>query len=62
MSAVGVITSGTPAKFGVFVEKRDVRGATVVLDSAGRSIVGAMGLGDMIRDLNLATTVGRAIE
>jgi hypothetical protein len=62
ISAVGVITSGTPAKFGAFVEGRDVRGATVVLDSAGGATVAAMVLGDMIRDLNLATTVGRTIE
>jgi hypothetical protein len=62
ISAVGVITSGTPAEFGGFVEGRDVRGATVVLDSDGGSTLGAMALGDMIRNLNMATTVGRTIE
>jgi len=62
ISAVGVITSGTPVKFGAFVEGHDVRGATVVLESAGGSTLGAMVLGDMIRNLNLATTVGRTIE
>jgi len=62
ISAVGVITSGTPAEFGTFVEGRDVRGATVVLDSEGGSTLGAMVLGDMIRNLNMTTTVGRTIE
>jgi hypothetical protein len=62
ISAVGMITSATPARFSAFVEGRDVRGATVVLDSAGGSTLDAMVLGDMIRNLNLATTVGRTIE
>jgi hypothetical protein len=60
--AEGVITSRTPAEFGAFVEGRDVRGATVVLDSEGGSTLGAMVLGDMIRKLNMATTVGRTVE
>jgi hypothetical protein len=62
ISAVGVITSGTPADFAAFVQRRDVRGATVVLDSQGGSTLGALALGDMIRDLNMATAVGRTIE
>ena len=62
ISAVGVITSATPARFAAFVEGRDVRGATVVLDSAGGSTLDAMVFGDMIRNLNLVTTVGRTIE
>jgi len=62
ISAVGVITSRTPAEFGAFLEGRDVRSATVVLDSEGGSTLGAMGLGDMIRNLNMATTVGRTVE
>jgi hypothetical protein len=62
ISAAGVITSSTPAEFGAFVEGRDVRGATVALDSEGGSTLGAMVLGDMIRNLNMATTVGRTVE
>jgi hypothetical protein len=62
ISAVGAITSGTPAEFAAFVEGRDVRGATVVFDSEGGSTLGAMGLGDMIRNLNMTTAVGRTIE
>src|SRR5262249_44643650 len=62
ISAVGVITSGTPAEFRAFVDGRDVRDATVVLDSEGGSTLGAIALGGMIRNLNMATTVGRTIE
>jgi hypothetical protein len=62
ISAVGVITGGTPAEFGAFVEGRDMRGATVVLDSEGGSTLGAIVLGGMIRNLNMATAVGRTIE
>jgi len=62
ISAVGMITTDTPAEFHAFVEGRDVRGATVVLDSAGGSTLGAMVLGDMIRNLNMATGVGRTIQ
>jgi hypothetical protein len=62
ISAVGMITIDTPAEFRAFVEGRDARGATVVLDSEGGSTLGAMVLGDMIRNLNMATTVGRTID
>jgi hypothetical protein len=62
ISAVGMVTIDTPAEFHAFVEGRDARGATVVLDSEGGSTIGAMVLGDMIRTFNMATTVGRTIE
>jgi hypothetical protein len=62
ISAVGMITIDTPAEFRAFVEGRDARGATVVFDSEGGSTLGAMVLGDIIRNLNLATTLGRMIE
>jgi hypothetical protein len=62
ISAVGVITSNTPAEFDAFVKRRDVRGGTVVLDSEGGSTLGSIVLGDMIRNLNMATAVGRTIE
>ena len=62
ISAVGLITSGTPAKFSAFVEEHDARGATLVLDSQGGATLGAMVLGDMIRNLDMATAVGRTIE
>src|SRR5262249_20367587 len=62
ISAAGMITNDTPAEFGAFVKGRDVRGATVVLDSEGGSTLGGMVLGDMIRNLNITTAVGRTIE
>jgi hypothetical protein len=61
ISAVGVIASDTPAGFGAFVEARDVRGATLVLDSPGGSTRGAIALGEMVRNFDIATEVGRTI-
>jgi hypothetical protein len=62
ISASGMITSDTPREFDNFVRSRDVRGATIVLDSKGGSVLGAIALGRAIRSLNLATTVGRVRE
>jgi hypothetical protein len=62
ISAVGMITNDTPAEFGAFVEERDARGAIVVLDSQGGETLGARVLGDIIRDLGMATAVGRTVE
>jgi hypothetical protein len=59
ISASGMITAETPREFDNFVRGRDVRGATIVLDSKGGSVLGAIALGRAIRSLNLATTVGR---
>jgi len=62
ISASGMITSETPREFDNFVRGRDVRGATIALDSKGGSVLGAIALGRAIRSLNLATTVGRVRE
>jgi hypothetical protein len=62
ISASGMITAETPRDFDNFVRSRDVRGATIVLDSKGGSVLGAIALGRAIRSLNLATTVGRVRE
>jgi hypothetical protein len=62
IAASGMITSDTPRDFDNFVRGRDVRGATIVLDSKGGSVLGAIALGRAIRSLNLATTVGRVRE
>jgi hypothetical protein len=61
ISAIGAITADTPRDFETFAKSRDVRGATMVLDSDGGSVLGAMALGRTIRRLNIATTVGRTI-
>jgi hypothetical protein len=62
ISASGMITSDTPRDFDNFARSRDLRGATIVLDSKGGSVLGAIALGRAIRSLNLATTVGRVRE
>jgi hypothetical protein len=62
ISASGMITADTPRDFDSFVRGRNVRGATVVLDSKGGSVLGAISLGRAIRNLGLSTTVGRVRE
>ncbi len=62
ISASGMITADTPRDFDSFVRGHDVRGATLVLDSKGGSVLGAIALGREIRSLSLATTVGRVRE
>lgn len=62
ISAAGAITADTPRDFDVFVRDRDVRGATIVLDSEGGSTLGALALGRAIRALSMTTTVGKTTE
>ncbi|MBN8956043.1 MAG: hypothetical protein J0H17_05580 [Rhizobiales bacterium] len=59
IAAVGPITSDTARDFEFFTKVRDVRGATMVLDSGGGSVVGSLDLGRKIREFGLKTTVGR---
>ena len=59
ISATGTITAETPRDFESFAQNRDVRGATLVLDSEGGSVLGSLALGRTIRRLNMVTTVGR---
>jgi hypothetical protein len=59
ISATGTITAQTPRDFESFAQGRDVRGATLVLDSEGGSVLGALALGRMVRQLDMVTTVGR---
>ena len=59
ISASGQIQANTPRLFVEFAAKRSVSGATIVLDSSGGSVGGAMALGRLIRRLNVTTTVGR---
>lgn len=60
--ARGSITAETPETFAVFANRTDVRGATVVLESGGGSVHGAMALGREIRSLRMNTTVGRRVD
>lgn len=58
ISAYGSITADTPRDFRAFVAGKDLSGATVVLDSDGGSVLGALAFGREVRRLGLATTVG----
>src|SRR3974377_339622 len=59
VSAIGAVTADTPRDFVAFAKGRDLTGATVVLDSEGGSVLGAIAFGREIRRLNLDTTAGR---
>jgi len=59
--ATGPITERTPKDFELFVAGKDASGATVVLNSVGGSVSGAIALGRMIRALDMDTTVGKII-
>jgi len=61
ISAIGAITADTPRKFETFAKARDVRGAVLVVDSGGGSVLGTLELGRMLRRLDVATTVGKTI-
>jgi hypothetical protein len=57
--ASGDITSDTAEKFKTFVRSKNlIPGATVILDSAGGSLLGGMRLGDAIRDARFNTDIG----
>jgi hypothetical protein len=56
--AVGIVTSDSPKNFDDFAEGRDLRGATIVLDSSGGSVNDSIALGRRFRDLDVMTTVG----
>jgi hypothetical protein len=59
--AVGPIAERTPKDFELFIADKEARGATVVLNSVGGSVSGAIALGRMMRALDMNTTVGRAV-
>jgi hypothetical protein len=59
IAATGVITEATAREFEKFTLDNDVRGATLVLDSEGGSVLGALALGRAVRMLGLTTAVGR---
>jgi hypothetical protein len=62
VSAAGAITADTPNEFRKFAKGHDLTGATVVLDSDGGSVLGAIALGRNIRALKLNTTVGQLTD
>lgn len=62
ISAAGPITADTVKDFKLFTQVRDPRGATLVLDSGGGSVLASLELGRMVRRLGMETTVGRTVE
>ncbi len=62
ISASGAIVDTTVMDFEAFAQARDVRGATVVLDSPGGSVVQGLALGREFRRLEIVTTVGRTVR
>jgi hypothetical protein len=59
ISAAGVITEETVRAFKSFARNTDLRGATLVLDSEGGSVLSALALGRLVRGYEMTTTVGR---
>jgi hypothetical protein len=62
ITASGMITAETARQFLAFTHDNPVQGATVVLESDGGSVLGALELGRAIRRLGFSTTVGRVVE
>ncbi len=62
VSATGAITAETPRDFEAFAKSRNLRGATLMLDSDGGSVLGALALGRVVRRLGMSTTVGKSLD
>jgi hypothetical protein len=62
VSAIGIVTAESPADFDEFAGGRELRGATIVLDSSGGSVNDSIALGRRFRDLGLMTTVGTTVQ
>ncbi|MBI3437017.1 MAG: hypothetical protein HY056_18360 [Proteobacteria bacterium] len=62
ISASGDIVAETPRLFVAFAQTRDVRRATIVLDSAGGAVGPAIALGRLLRRFEVATSVGKTIK
>jgi hypothetical protein len=56
------VTETTADDFEAFAGSSNVRGAAIVLDSEGGSVLAALELGRAIRRLGMTTMVGRTIE
>lgn len=61
VAAVGTVTGDTPAAFERLARVRDLRGATMVLNSGGGSVLDTLTLGRRWRALGIATTVGTVV-
>ena len=61
ISATGTIVETTLHDFEVFARARDVRGATLVLESPGGNVVQGLALGREFRRLEIVTSVGKSV-
>jgi len=61
VSADGLIQADTLRAFEDFAARHDLQGMTLVLNSEGGSVHGALALGRAIRRLDMTTTIGRGI-
>jgi hypothetical protein len=61
ISAIGIVTADSPKDFENFAQGRDLRGATIVLDSSGGSVNDSITLGRRFRGLGLMTMVGTTV-
>jgi hypothetical protein len=62
IAASGPITTDTARDFGFFTTVRDARGATIVFDSGGGSVLASLDLGRKLRDFRMTASVGRTIK
>jgi hypothetical protein len=62
ISAVGPVTETTAADFEAFAGTSSLRGALIVLDSEGGSVLSAIELGRAIRRREMTTTVGKTTK
>jgi hypothetical protein len=60
ISATGIIADDTARIFETFARNNKVRGAKLVLDSEGGSVLAALALGRAIRAFDMTTAVGRS--
>jgi len=59
ISAIGAISEDTVGEFELFAKNFDLRGATLVLDSEGGSVLATLAIGRAIRRLGMTTSVGK---
>src|SRR5262249_56180394 len=57
--AIGYTPADTPREFETFANDPNTRGAVLVLDSDGGSVLGTLALGRAIRSLGMITTIGK---
>jgi hypothetical protein len=62
IAARGTIGRNTPNDFEAFANDRDIRGATIVLESRGGAVGAGLALGRQLRRLGITTTVGQTLK